>query len=135
MNKERLLTLASFLETQVPEDKFRMDTWVVDVHTCGSSACAFGWACRIPEFKALGLKLVESGPSYNGEVDFRAAQTFFDLSRMESMWLFGAEINDDATDDDLDNYTQEEIERHSETPKDVAQRIRKFVRDQRCSNA
>jgi hypothetical protein len=72
MNKERLLKLATFLDT-VPAEKFDLKDWrrsggeveegnlssdVTDeqlLGDCGTTACAFGWACTMPEFQALGL--------------------------------------------------------------------------------
>ena len=77
MNRERLLKLAEFLST-VPAAKFDMRTWRggpeqeaaaeadgddCDVLTdellqdtaCGTTGCAVGWACVMPEFQAEGL--------------------------------------------------------------------------------
>ncbi|MGH7749129.1 MAG: hypothetical protein ACREQ5_30855, partial [Candidatus Dormibacteria bacterium] len=62
----RLLRLADFLENDVPADRFDFAHWVgkdwagAPDLSCGTSACALGWATTIPEFQALGLKL--SGP-------------------------------------------------------------------------
>lgn len=50
MNKERLLKLAEFLETSVPNEEFDLGSW-----RCGTTACAVGWACTMPEFTQQGL--------------------------------------------------------------------------------
>lgn len=69
MNIERLTILAKFLET-VQDNKLDLYSWrnntatvinsydVLDealIHDCNTTACAMGWACVIPEFKAAGL--------------------------------------------------------------------------------
>lgn len=58
----RLNKLADFLET-VPKERFRYDVWVgkdwkgkPDL-SCGTRACAAGWATTMPEFRRLGLRL------------------------------------------------------------------------------
>lgn len=60
--KNRLLKLADFLET-VPPKRFRFSSWVGDDWqgredlSCGTTACAVGWASTIPAFRKLGLRL------------------------------------------------------------------------------
>ena len=68
MNKERLLKLAEFLENLAPE-RFNLSSWrehdgddtdsVSDEQLweggCGTTGCAVGWACAMPEFQAEGL--------------------------------------------------------------------------------
>jgi hypothetical protein len=78
----RLLKLADFLETQVPEDKFNFHEWVdydwqgkPDL-SCGTSACALGWATTIPEFRKLGLRLVRSRVT-NAYVNFKSNHPLF----------------------------------------------------------
>lgn len=63
MNKtqaSRLLTLAWFLKTEVPEDEFKMSSFCGEKrtghmkHECGTTACALGWATAIwPETFSL----------------------------------------------------------------------------------
>lgn len=60
-SNRRLLMLASFLET-LPADRFDYSVYVghnwkgaLDL-SCGTSACALGWAAAMPEFNKLGLR-------------------------------------------------------------------------------
>lgn len=55
---ERLLMLASFLE-RLPPERFNFRRWASeeDLNSCGTTACALGWATTIPAFKELGLCL------------------------------------------------------------------------------
>jgi hypothetical protein len=68
-----------------------------DLHTCGTSACALGWAATIPSFKKAGLCLVAGYgvdlmskglrlESYSED----AGCKFFDLNPYEANDLFGA---------------------------------------------
>lgn len=61
MHKRNLLALAKFLRELVPAPQFNMNFWVNDgldrgydpvdaptqLHECGTSACALGWATRL----------------------------------------------------------------------------------------
>lgn len=100
MNTERLLKLAEKLDT-VPEDRFDLSSWADDRFMpgdCGTTACAVGWACTIPEFNEAGLRLVysPSGPFpqfVTSEVNyqwFTAAEKFFDLNFGEADYLFSS---------------------------------------------
>jgi len=132
MNKERLLRLADFLEKKVAEEKFYMGTWATkeDINTCGTSACAMGWATKIPEFAAEGLHLGKSDhplgggpiitPRYAGRAGFAAASTFFDISDRAALWLF--------SDYEKDVDDGHRIEREEDTPYNAANRIREFVK-------
>lgn len=59
-----LTTLARAL-TEVPEGQFEFNRWAGEGWTgttdlsCGTPACAIGWATTMPEFQALGLRLVK----------------------------------------------------------------------------
>ncbi len=64
--KFRMLYLAKFLRG-LPPERFDYSSWVGDTWlkkqdlSCGTTACALGWAATIPEFrKSTGLRLVES---------------------------------------------------------------------------
>jgi hypothetical protein len=83
MNTKRLLILAAFLET-VPEHKFDLEDWrdtglerltsgeringdyTTDEkllnNSCGTTGCAIGWACTIPEFIEDGFTWDGSSP-------------------------------------------------------------------------
>ena len=64
--KRRLLKLAVFLETEVPEDLFSMDVWGHGqgrggrLH-CGTAACALGWATTIPQLHQAGATFAHPG--------------------------------------------------------------------------
>ncbi len=89
----RLLKLASFLET-VPDEKLDLSTWALG-ENCGASGCALGWACMIPEFRALGLHLngalLPAYAQYNSgaqHLPSYAAAAFFDIPRAVAFNLF-----------------------------------------------
>lgn len=62
----RLLKLAEFVSKQ-PRDKFEFSHFVGDDWkgapdlSCGTSACAMGWATAMPYFRKLGLHLSRRG--------------------------------------------------------------------------
>lgn len=127
----RLIFLANFLDT-VPKSRFDLDSWrsttneisdrVFFSKECGTTACAVGWACALPQFQALGLKFRHTYPvlSRKGKPDkgsWDAVEEFFDIGQEESAYLF------------LDTrYLESES-----GPSDVAARIRKFVLDRKIS--
>lgn len=59
---------------------------------CGMTACAFGWACVVPELKKQGLRIIENDgclvPSFDGETGWDAAKSFFGLSSAQANRLF-----------------------------------------------
>ena len=134
MNKERLLKLAAFLET-VPERKFDIQSWRCESNEagasefnsdllqdqylrdpdCGTTGCAVGWACSMPEFQAEGFIWTLTGPGLlrkvGGISGWPAVRAFFDLVQEDATALF-----------DEYSYTA-----RANGPKDVAQRIREMV--------
>lgn len=70
MNKKRLLKLAGFLEA-LPPKRFDYNAWVGDDWagkqdlSCGTTACALGWAATIPAFRKLGLQLFKPESKYD----------------------------------------------------------------------
>lgn len=97
----RLLKLAKFLREEVPRDRFDYWTfagpdWDGSSMTCGTKACALGWATTIPAFHRAGLRM-ELHPEYNSVrftvegkyMDpFEAGAVFFGLEGSESDYLF-----------------------------------------------
>jgi hypothetical protein len=81
--KHRMRVWADFLDT-VPEGTFDLREW-----ECGSTACAAGWACRIPEFQEVGLELIHNElnpatyPSFRGYDSYSAVREFFGLDLRE----------------------------------------------------
>jgi hypothetical protein len=145
MNKARLLTLATFLDTVKPikfnlfhwRDRFSSEPkpWATGSDgrveltdevlrtDCGTTACAIGWACSMIEFQAMGLGwLVGKGhPSYTDPVsevrwtNWEAVHHFFGISNEVAQNLFN-----------YSEYEQDDIEFVAK-PSDVAQRIRETV--------
>lgn len=118
MNSKRLLKLADFLETKVPNKGFNLGSWKT-VSECGTVACACGWGCSIPSFKKAGLKLesIYDWPQYfmiryKIWQDFAAVSKFFDISIEEVEFLFLDE-----------NYPKSHRSKNY-----VAKRIRSFVK-------
>lgn len=132
MNKthaKRLLKLADFL-SELPRKRFYYGRWVGDNWggkqdlSCGTTACAFGWAATMPEFRRLGLciapgflsgvvRLKDGGSSYS------AAEKVFGLNPDEHDLLF---------------LPAESGLGERATPKQVAKHIREFVKE-RCPEA
>lgn len=124
MNTQRLQTLATFLRT-VPADHFNLRSWrsaksgythvsdaVLESLECGTTGCAVGWACSMPEFQAQGLAWGTDGISIAGypvyaQVDsvgnyrhsgWEAVEAFFDIDYSLAEHLFSSsEYADNAT--------------------------------------
>jgi hypothetical protein len=142
MNEARLLLLADALEHRIPADKFdlaewrgredydpdrddRPGTYVTDaalLHGCGTTGCAVGWACALPEFNAEGLTWDGTMPAYHQPgplglsfIHFEAVNRFFGICEEDSSYLFLSSSYDDPAG-----------------PLDVAARIREFVANRRA---
>jgi hypothetical protein len=92
MNRERLEHLKVVLSNVKPE-KFDMSVWFTEHGTCGTAACAFGYAAMDPKFNVEGLTAAEGWwgkiePTYAGQGGFVAAMSFFDLNSEQATWLF-----------------------------------------------
>ena len=138
MNKPRLQALATMLRS-VPPDNFNLDSWrykedldvllgqcvtdeQITSHTCGTTACAVGRACAMPEFNVQGLTYDNWEPLYtcygsirSMSVGWSAVEAFFDISYKEAQELF--------TDE---GYKYSEYG-DSVTPQNVAKRIEEFI--------
>jgi hypothetical protein len=63
MNKERLELVAKKLES-LPPERFNYSSWIgknwegAQDLSCGTTACALGWAATIPELQEAGLRIV-----------------------------------------------------------------------------
>lgn len=94
--------------------------------SCGTSACAFGWAATMPEFKALGMRIENIAPpsqdpralirfeKYGTVID--AHEKVFGLDDVEYELLFEPKYNG------LGRYASAEL---------VADHIMKFVKEKR----
>jgi hypothetical protein len=117
---EKLIYLAEFLE-HVPDERFDYLSWVGNEWegkedlSCGTSACALGWAITLPEFRNMGLRLrrLPHGMSQTGYVYFEkfgvvepnvddsftgnhtslsSASEFFNIRYPEAEYLFAPNI-------------------------------------------
>jgi hypothetical protein len=98
---DRIATLLKFLDTEVRrriatgKDFFYMSHFKKELPGCGTSACAAGWAEFIPEFRAAGYAVVESGshchfwvPAFAGEFEDKALMRFFGVNKQQALRLF-----------------------------------------------
>ncbi len=126
VHKKRLLFLADFLD-KLPPDRFDYETWVgpdwqghQDL-SCGTRACALGWAATLPRFRRLGLRLAmwDDG-SLKGIVKLKNDNdpTAYGSPAAAAQAIFGDESKN------LFFPTEEE---RDYTPREVAQKIRRFV--------
>lgn len=135
-HRNRLLKLASILDT-VPRKKFNLEYWISNqsdeqpttgtVNECGTAGCAIGWAMSDRGFRKAGLKptIDDIGffvrkhfitiPYYKGAKNFEAVALFFGIEENQAEHLF------------LDWYYPEQG--NKTTPKQVAKKIRKFVKN------
>ena len=120
---EKLELLNEFLKNNVPEHKFDLEDWrssntgnpdIKDhelLNSCGTSACAMGWACVIPEFKKLGLEFVRGGICYDNNLGILAITKFFNFDFTDTTrYLFFIETYR-TTEDYLDVSKWEVINR------------------------
>ena len=81
-------------------------------HTCGTTACAAGYATVLPMFRRKGLQLQNGQPAVGGLFGFDAMSRVLGMSHKESLVLF----------DPIESGLGEEA-----TAKQVAAHIEKFV--------
>lgn len=110
--KRRLLKLADFLETKVPARRFHLRNWADDDFApdhCGTVACACGWGTAIPSLFRAGLRLDRHGDLQG---DWDTVESVFRLEGDDAEYLFAYWC-----------YS------NNPTPKQVAKRIRSFVKE------
>lgn len=139
--KNRLLKLADFLDNLLDE-QFSFDRWVGNDWdqkanlSCGTSACALGWATTIPLFRKLGLRLV-ANPTYEGKSGFKfvialkdtvnpnntsyrdACEKIFGVDKSEANFLFTPGSMLGSSNNYLDD---------NASPAEVSDNIRRFIR-------
>lgn len=125
--KRRLTKLIQFMEKLPKEaDKhFKMDWWVMHNDTahvngahgldegvtvskllsCGTAACAAGWAATIPSFRRAGFVMEDRGGELSPAIE---PSQFFDITHVQEVDLFGSFVS-------------------VNTPKQWAKRARKLV--------
>jgi len=146
---ERLLTLVAdkldVVSTTMPEHRFNFSNWVgkdwlgKEDLSCGTSACAIGFATTIPELRDLGLRLFKTETQWNHEIGILHPDGTSSKGANHVAMLFGL-------DDEEFNYLfipsdqqgEEEVEENdvrygSRTPgprasaREVAAHIRNFI--------
>ena len=130
MNRARLNTLADALDVHPAPAQFDLSDWFFDHTTeqtlpavttdndpihCGYAACAVGYACTLPEFRAEGLTFTTAGgepnePAYKDAKGWEAVCKFFDIARINAEDLFSGDSYYDKPE-----------------PQDVAKRIREYI--------
>lgn len=131
MDAERLLRLASHLDTVAPE-LFDMAYWGQERPGCGTVCCAVGHACTIPEFASAGLALewpalqtpartMIAHPVFGSRDGVDAVAKFFGIWKADVEHLF----TNEAYWDDLEWKPDDDLRRVEAA--DVAARIRAFV--------
>ena len=132
IHRRRLLKLADFLEA-LPPKRFNYCHWVGDDWegaanlSCGTTACALGWATTMPIFRRLGLCLYKPGRYYTPTVilkigkrrgsTFDATEEIFGLDHNETMELFtprgSGELGPKAKASDVAAHIRRFVERRS----------------------
>lgn len=117
----RLLKLCTERLDTLPPGRYDHSTWVggdwggkTDL-SCGTTACAMGWATTIPSFRRLGLKLDPTYKIVFGDIcgGIAAAIELFHITQYEAERLFG----------------YADCGKVKPTARRVARRIRQFVKD------
>jgi hypothetical protein len=152
MNKERLELVAKKLES-LPPERFNYSSWIgknwegAQDLSCGTTACALGWAATIPELQEAGLRIVAARDEvYDLSYPYVALSTRRQVvpmyeanheSVVAAMWVF--ELTEDEVsflfmpESPQAHEEHEEAEEHctalvdTATATEVAAHIRKFI--------
>jgi hypothetical protein len=146
MNAAALLKLAGLLEA-LPPERFDYSIWADDTTwspsvpltapTCGTKACALGWATTMPE---LGLELragdhavlvCKVGERYAGATEVAAEA--FDIEEAEAEYLFLPETPDPRYFENVDVGDDAASPNDEASAKEVAAHIRRFVESRELS--
>jgi hypothetical protein len=140
--KERLLELAKFLR-HLPKTRFDYSSWVGNDWkgkkdlSCGTTACALGWATVVPSLRKAGLRMGKIDNTYiNAAVYLKGKAPSLDSPEQAGMEVFG--LTSDEFDylfvpdsgvflEELD-LDQEDGPDSSASAKEVAKHIRGFVK-------
>jgi hypothetical protein len=93
---------------------------VKDLHACGTTACALGWAMTVPSFRRAGLFMVQTAWGYTVE----GSEKVFDLHEEEDEEYFWRDNWDEVFGEG----------NNDKTPKAWAKRIRKFLKEREARN-
>lgn len=125
INAKRLLKLADYLET-VPRKAFNIESWMSrsankpegkNPGECGFAGCAVGWAAHAKLFR--GFRMNGGFPIYKDTFSWPAVGVVFGLGLCSPL----------PSDDAAHLFSSYTYPQGKATPKQVAIRIRKFVRD------
>lgn len=128
----RLLKLAAFLE-KLPPERFNFGSWVGENWrgkqdlSCGTTACAMGWAATMRPFRRLGLRLIEwdgEGIAWMPGVKRNSRSVGpWHPSLVSAQRIFGL-----AMDESENLFTYDSGLGTNPLPGDVARHIRAFVK-------
>lgn len=127
VGNRRLLKLADLLE-KLPQERFDMKYWVGNGWkgkpdlSCGTTACALGWATTVPSLRKAGLKLATTPSHRFSRVCIRepnATVDSFDDSLASGAKIFGITLYESS---------QLFMDVSIKSPKAMAKLIRKFVK-------
>lgn len=123
IGNRRLLKLAALLRS-LPRKRFDYSKWVGEDWkgaqnlSCGTTACALGWATTIPSLRRVGLRMQQDSmggyvvlDGINSSDSWEAGAKVFSLSMEESEYLFTLDSDEDKS-----------------TPKQAARKIENFVK-------
>lgn len=141
-NLDNLAKLSALLKT-VPPERFYYGSWVGDDWagrqdlSCGTTACALGWATQIPEFK-LSLHERNREPfhasypetNYTNEHGWRtrADSAICELFGEEAMYLFYPDQDIDCECECYETVNKDCISENHFTAVQVAERIDSFIK-------
>ena len=126
--KKRLLKLADFLEA-LPRKRFYFGAWVgadwkgAQDLSCGTKACALGWAATMPTFRRLGLCLVRAEYS-GGYVGLKCTDGILRGSSSAAREVFGLDLSEFEQ-----LFAPSALLSPWATPRQVAKNIRDFVEE------
>lgn len=101
---ERLRVVYAMLPG-IPDEKLDLDRWRYDdafeyevvsdqalINACDTTGCAVGFACAYPPLVAEGLWWKSNlTPAFGLDTGWPAVEKFFDLTKGESLYLFGGQ--------------------------------------------
>lgn len=128
LRSDRLLQLATHLETKVPKSRFDLSRWGSGEHGCGFAGCAMGWAAHDGLF-GLSYNRFSSGSSVrhkaSGRSGFGAACEVFGISHVDARVLFHS----------LSYGSAHAAQTYAPTTCEVAAKIRRFVTERITYNS
>lgn len=76
----------------VPDERVNLKDWIsstrFSANTCGTTACAVGWATVYPPFVEQGLEMEGKTPVFRYATNWGAVRDFFGIQQEVSSYLF-----------------------------------------------